>query len=100
MPPTLRSSIGFACAVALPADITRLVAPLHPKVFVNPVSEAQHPGADAIVVAAHVAPVGARVTIRLADWFTGFYTFTTMADWLDKVSQTVSRKQSSGLTNF
>jgi hypothetical protein len=90
----------YGVTETLPADITRLVAPLHPNVFVNPVSEAHHPGADAIVVAARVAPIGARVTIRLADWFTGFYTFTTMADWFDKISQSVSRKQSSGLTNF
>ncbi len=84
-----------------PADINGLVAPLHPNVFNNPAADVQQPIGDAIVVAGRVAPTGARVSIRLADWFPGWpYAFTSMTDWLDKVGQTVSRRQTMGLTNI
>ena len=84
-----------------PADITGLVAPLHPNVFNNPAADVQQPIGDAIVVAGRVAPVGGRVSIRLADWFPSWpYAFTNVSDWLDKVGQTVSRRQSAGLTNI
>jgi hypothetical protein len=68
--------------------------------FTNPAADVQQPVGDAIVVANRVAPTGAMVTIRLADWFTGFYTFTNMTDWFDKIGQTVSRKQAASLTNI
>jgi hypothetical protein len=84
----------------VPADVTALIAPLHPKMFNNPATDVQQPVGDAIVVAGRVAPIGATVTIRLADWFTGFYTFTNMTDWFNKIGQTVSRKTSAGLTNI
>jgi hypothetical protein len=84
----------------LPADVMALIAPLHPKMFNNPAADEQQPIGDAIVVAGRLAPVGALVTIRLADWFKGFYTFTTMADWFDKLGQTVSRRKAANLTNI
>ena len=84
-----------------PADITTLVAPLHPNVFNNPATDVQQPIGDAIVVAGRLAPIGARVTIRLADWFPGWpYAFTNITDWLNKVGQTVSRRQAAALTNI
>lgn len=84
-----------------PADITALVAPLHPNMFNNPATDVQQPIGDAIVVAGRLAPVGARVTIRLADWFPSWpYAFTNVNDWLTKVGQTVSRRQAAGLTNI
>ena len=85
----------------LPADVTGLIAPLHPNVFNNPATDAQQPVGDAIVVAGRVAPVGGKVSIRLADWFPGWpYQFTNMTDWFDKLSQTVSRKMASGTNNY
>src|SRR5580698_8262219 len=90
----------YGVTETLPADVTGLIAPLHPYVFNNPAADEQQPVGDAIVVAGRVAPLGAKVSIRLADWFKGFYTFTTMADWFDKLGQTVTRVQASGLTNF
>jgi len=85
----------------LPADVNALVTPLHPNVFINPAADVQQPVGDAIAVAGRVAPTGARVTIRLADWFPRWpYAFTNMSDWLDKVGQTVSRKKASGLDNY
>ena len=84
-----------------PADITGLVAPLHPNMFNNPATDVQQPIGDAIVVAGRLAPVGARVTIRLADWFPSWpYAFTNVNDWLTKVGQTASRRQAAGLTNI
>ncbi len=90
----------YGVTETLPADVNGLIAPLHPYVFNNPAADEQQPVGDAIVVAGRVAPLGAKVSIRLADWFKGFYTFTTMADWFDKIGQTVTRVQASGLTNF
>ena len=87
-----------------PADVTGLIAPLKPNVFINPAaagSGLQQPVGDAIVAAGRVAPTGGRVIARLADWFPGWpYNFTTMTDWLSKVDTTVSRRKSAGLTNI
>jgi hypothetical protein len=106
----LSTTIGPATHVAsgslygvtetLPADVSGLITPLHPKMFTNPAADQQQPVGDAIVVAGRLAPTSGTVTIRLADWLKGFYTFTTMADWLDKVGQTVSRRKAAGLTNI
>ncbi|MES1174244.1 MAG: hypothetical protein ABUL62_07920 [Myxococcales bacterium] len=90
----------YGVTETLPADVNAWIAPLHPKMFTNPAADVQQPIGDAIVVAGRVAPTGAQVTIRLADWLKGFYTFTSMSDWLDKVGQTVSRKKAAGLTNI
>jgi MYXO-CTERM domain-containing protein len=85
----------------VPADLNALVAPLRPSVFNNPAADVQQPVGDAIVVAGRVATLGARVSIRLADLFPSWpYHFTTMSDWLDKLSQTVSRKAASGVDNY
>lgn len=84
-----------------PADLNRLVAPLRPKMFTNPAENQQQPVGDAIAVAQRIAPLGATVTIRLADWFRGWpYNFTNMNDWLSKIQQTVSRKEASGVDNY
>lgn len=85
----------------LPADGNTLIAPLHPNMFTNPAADIQQPVGDAIAVAARLAPFGARVTIRLADWFPSWpYAFSNMSDWFDKLGQTASRKQASGLDNY
>jgi len=84
-----------------PADVNGLIAPLHPFVFNNPASDVQQPIGDAIVVAGRVAPVGGKVSVRLADWFPGWpYKFTSITDWFDKLGQTVSRRKSANLTNI
>ena len=87
----------------LPGDVNSLIAPLHPSVLTNPAavgSDKQQPVGDAIVVAGRVAAIGTKVTIRLADWFPGWYSFTNMNDWFDKIGQTASRKQASGQGNY
>lgn len=110
----LSSTIGPAKHVAsgslygvtesLPADVTGLIAPLRPAMFTNPAvagSGKQQPVGGAIAVATRIASTGGTVTLRLADWLPGWpYTFTNMTDWLDKVTQTYTSKQSSGVTNY
>ncbi len=101
--PATRVASGSLYGVTenLPADIDALIAPLRPNMFTNPAENVQQPRGDAILVAERLAPIGARVTIRLADWLPGWpYQFTNMTDWLDKVGQTVARKQGSGLDNY
>jgi MYXO-CTERM domain-containing protein len=90
----------YGVTETLPADVDALIAPLRPKMFTNPAANVQQPVGDAIVVAERLAPLGAMVTIRLADWLTGFYTFTTMDDWLAKIDETVARRQTASLTNI
>ena len=107
----LATTIGPATHVAsgslygvtetLPADIDNLIVPLQPNMFTNPAADVQQPVGDAIDVATRLAPIGARVTIRLADWFPSWpYAFTNITDWLDKLNQTVMRKQASGVDNY
>ena len=88
----------------LPADVTALLAPLHPNMFTNPAAVGagrQQSIGDAIVVAGRLAPVGGKVTVRLADWFPSWpYAFTNITDWFDKLAQTVSRKKASGVNNY
>ncbi len=90
----------YGVTETLPADVTNLIGPLHPYVFNNPAADQQQPVGDAIVVAGRLAPVGGKVSIRLADWLKGFYTFTSMSDWLSKVDMTASRRKTANLTNI
>jgi hypothetical protein len=100
--PATRAASGSLYGVTekLPADVNALIAPLRPRMFTNPAADVQQPAGDAIVVAGRLAPTGATVTIRLADWLQGFYTLTSMDDWLSKIDETVSRKKQAGLTNI
>lgn len=101
--PVTHSASGslYGVTEALPADVNALIAPLKPNVLVNPAANVQQPVGDAIAVAGRVAPVGGRVTIRLADLFPRWpYAFTNVDDWLKKVANTVARKQASGLDNY
>ena len=86
-------------------DLERLVGGLHPKMFTNPASSdpgTQQPGipANAVKVATRLAPWGATVTIRLADWFSGWYAFTSMTDWFDKIGTTIAAKKAANLSNI
>jgi uncharacterized protein (TIGR03382 family) len=83
-----------------PADLTNLVAPLHPNMFTNPAANVQRPFGDAIVVAGRLAPLGATITIKFSDWFTGYYAFTNMDDFSNKIAETIARKQAAHLTNI
>ena len=99
------SLFGVIEKVPADGDLERLVGGLHPKMFTNPASSdpgTQQPGipANAIKVAARLTPLGATVTIRLADWFSGWYAFTDMTDWLGKVGTTIAAKKAASLSNI
>lgn len=77
-----------------------LIAPIHPKVLTNPaVAGYQQPWGAAIPVAQRVAHLGTKVQIRLADWFTGWYDYTNLSDWFNKITTTVNDVKASGITN-
>ncbi len=92
----------YGVTETIPADdlLPSLVGELHPNMFVNPAANVQRPFGDAIVVASRLAPFGATMTIRFSDWFTGYYAFTNMEDFREKLTTTVNRKKEANLTNI
>ncbi|MFE9450880.1 RICIN domain-containing protein [Streptomyces sp. NPDC006739] len=89
-----------------PAD--SLVAPLKPNTFVQmapggsqlPNGEPK-PAGDALVVAAKAARAGAKVVVRMPDWYPNFpYKWVSWSDWLSAVDKQVASVRSSGATNI
>jgi hypothetical protein len=96
---------GVTEKVPADGDLESLVGALRPTMLTNPASSdpgTQQPGipANAIKVAARVAPFGTTVTVRLADWFSGWYAFTTMTDWFAKIGTTIAAKKAAKLDNI
>ncbi len=89
----------YGVTESLPGNVDALIAPLRPRMFTNPAANVQQPVGDAILVAERLATTTATVTVRLSDWLTGFYDLPPIEEWLDKVEETVSRRQAAGLTN-
>ncbi|MFJ3305219.1 RICIN domain-containing protein [Streptomyces sp. NPDC086549] len=99
------SLYGLADA-STPAD--SLVTPLKPNTFVQmapggsqlPNGEPK-PAGDALVVAAKAARAGAKVVVRMPDWYPDFpYKWVSWSDWLSAVDQQVASVRSSGATNI
>jgi hypothetical protein len=90
-----------------PAD--SMVIPLHPKVFTQmapgghqlPNGETT-PGGDALVVAAKAARAGAKVTIRMPDYYPNFpYKWVSWSNWLSVVDgEVAARKAATTVTNI
>lgn len=89
-----------------PAD--SLVTPLSPNTFVQmapggsqlPNGEPK-PAGDALVVAAKAARAGAKVVVRMPDWYPNFpYKWVNWSDWLSAVDKQVASVQSSGTTDI
>ncbi|MEU6549574.1 RICIN domain-containing protein [Streptomyces sp. NPDC046915] len=89
-----------------PAD--SLVTPLSPNTFVQmapggsqlPNGEPK-PAGDALVVAAKAARAGAKVVVRMPDWYPNFpYKWVSWSDWLSAVDKQVASVRSSGATNI
>ncbi len=77
-----------------------LFLPLRAKAYINPaVAGYQQPWGAAIPVAQRLAPSGSQVTIRLADWYTGWYDYSNLTDWFNKLTTTVNDVKASGITN-
>ncbi|MER5521568.1 RICIN domain-containing protein [Streptomyces sp. NPDC002763] len=91
---------------SVPAD--SLVAPLRPNTFVQmapggsqlPNGEPS-PGGDALVVAPEAARAGAKVVVRMPDWYPNFpYKWVSWSDWLSAVDKQVASVKSSGATDI
>ena len=90
----------------VPAD--SLVEPLHPNTFVQMAPGGKQlpngepaPGGDALVVAPEAAKAGAKVVVRMPDWYLNFpYKWVSWSDWLSAVDQQVASVKSSGATNI
>ncbi|MGI5460319.1 RICIN domain-containing protein [Streptomyces sp. CA-249302] len=91
---------------SVPAD--SLVQPLKPNTFVQMAPGGSQlpngepaPGGDALVVAPEAAKAGAKVVVRMPDWYPDFpYKWVSWSDWLSAVDKQVASVKSSGATNI
>ncbi|MFJ9560943.1 RICIN domain-containing protein [Streptomyces fuscichromogenes] len=91
---------------SVPAD--SLVEPLKPNTFVQmapggsqlPNGESA-PGGDALVVAPEAAKAGAKVVVRMPDWYPNFpYKWVSWSDWLSAVDKQVASVKASSATDI
>jgi hypothetical protein len=91
---------------SVPAD--SLVEPLRPNTFVQmapggkqlPNGESA-PGGDALVVAPEAAKAGAKVVVRMPDWYPNFpYVWVSWSNWLSAVDTQVKAVLASGDSNI
>ncbi len=91
---------------SVPAD--SLVEPLHPNTFVQMAPGGQQlpngeptPGGDALVVAPEAAKAGAKVVVRMPDWYPNFpYKWVSWSNWLGAVDTQVKAVLASGDSNI
>lgn len=91
---------------SVPAD--SLVEPLHPNTFVQMAPGGKQlpngepaPGGDALVVAPEAARAGAKVVVRMPDWYPNFpYQWVSWSNWLSAVDTQIASVKSSGATNI
>ncbi|MCX4765599.1 RICIN domain-containing protein [Streptomyces sp. NBC_01275] len=99
------SLYGLASA-STPAD--SLVQPLKPNTFVQMAPGGSQlpngepaPAGDSLVVAAKAASAGAKVVVRMPDWYPNFpYKWVSWSDWLSAVDKQVASVKSSSATNI
>ena len=90
----------------VPAD--SLVEPLHPNTFVQMAPGGKQlpngesvPGGDALVVAPEAAAAGAKVVVRMPDWYPNFpYVWVSWSNWLSAVDTQVKAVLASGDSNI
>ncbi|MEU6140517.1 RICIN domain-containing protein [Streptomyces sp. NPDC047081] len=91
---------------SVPAD--SLVQPLKPNTFVQMAPGGSQlpngepaPGGDALVVAPEAAKAGAKVVVRMPDWYPNFpYKWVSWSDWLSAVDKQIASVKASGATNI
>ncbi|HEX5400899.1 MAG TPA: RICIN domain-containing protein [Pseudonocardiaceae bacterium] len=91
---------------SVPAD--SLVSPLHPNTFVQMAPGGSQlpngepaPGGDSLVVAPEAARAGAKVVVRMPDWYPNFpYRWVGWADWLSAVDHQVASVRASTATDI
>jgi hypothetical protein len=89
-----------------PAD--SLVSALKPNTFVQMAPGGSQlpngepaPAGDALVVAPKAARAGAKVVIRMPDWYPDFpYKWVSMSDWLSAVDKQIASVKASSATNI
>jgi hypothetical protein len=99
------SLYGLASA-STPAD--SLVQALKPNTFVQMAPGGSQlpngepaPAGDSLVVAPKAAAAGAKVVVRMPDWYPNFpYQWVSWSNWLSAVDQQVDAVKSSGATNI
>jgi hypothetical protein len=90
----------------VPAD--SLVEPLHPNTFVQMAPGGKQlpngepaPGGDSLVVAPEAAKAGAKVVVRMPDWYPNFpYVWVSWSNWLSAVDTQVKAVVASGDSNI
>lgn len=80
---------------------TELIAPIKPNTFVQMApGGTQQPTGDALVVAPLAAKVGAKVVIRLVDYYPGWPYRYDPNTWISTVQNIVRQVQAAGMTNL
>jgi hypothetical protein len=90
----------------IPAD--SLVEPLHPNTFVQMAPGGKQlpngesvPGGDSLIVAPEAAAAGAKVVVRMPDWYPTFpYQWVSWSNWLSAVDTQVKAVLASGDSNI
>jgi len=90
----------------IPAD--SLVEPLHPNTFVQMAPGGKQlpngepaPGGDSLVVAPEAARAGAKVVVRMPDWYPNFpYKWVSWSNWLSAVDTQVKAVLAAGDANI
>jgi hypothetical protein len=79
-----------------------LINPLHPSSFVQMApGGVQRPGGDALVVAPAAAAAGAKVIVRMPDWYPNFpYSWVSWSDWLSAVDKQIASVKATGAANI
>jgi hypothetical protein len=86
----------------------RYVDPLHPSSFVQMAPGGSQlpngepvPAGDALVVAPEAAQAGAKVIVRMPDWYPNFpYKWVSWSDWLSAIDKQVAAVKASGDGNI
>lgn len=84
------------------------VDPLHPSSFVQMAPGGSQlpngepvPGGDALVVAPEAAAAGAKVIVRMPDWYPDFpYQWVSWPDWLSAVDKQIASVKASGTSDI
>lgn len=98
--PVTHGAAGSLYGVIENQPDNNLILPLRAKAYINPaVAGYQQPWGAVVPVAKRLAPSGSQATVRLADWYTGWYDYSNLTDWFGKLTTTVNDVQAAGLTN-
>lgn len=94
----------YGITQTIPSDISGLVAPLHPRMYVQPARSGagyQQPYGAALPVSERLVSTTAEVTIRLADICPNWpYDWPGESSWISQVTSVINDKIASGRNNY